>query len=518
LRYLFEGFSLDTRRRELSRGGALLRLQPQVFDLLVYLIQNRERLVSKDDLISSVWDGRIISESTLTTRINAARTAIGDNGEQQQLIKTVPRKGFRFVGVVREVEWSREAETEQTPRRFALPDKPSIAVLSFSNLSGDPEQDYFADGMAEEIITALSRCASLFVIARNSSFTYKGKDVDVRRIGRDLGVQYVLEGSVRRVGDHLRVVGQLVDATSGMHVWADRFDGQASDVFALQDQITERVVGALEPKLQLAEIERVRRKATPNLDAYDLMLRAQSLEHECTQESLEAALRCLEQARAIDPSYALALALAAYCRAERYHLGWSIAPEAEVADGLRLAERAIELGKDDPNVLWMASFAVRILGGDLQRARELVNRSLQLNPNSAIALTNAAFAEVFLAKPERALELLQRAERLSPCDPKAWYTHAAAAWVHFSRGGFEEAAARARKAWAQNPRHTPSLRLLTASLVKLERVEEAATVVQQMLKLEPQLTLKSLRWRLRYIDDELLSQFTEALRIAGLPD
>ncbi len=227
-----------------------MRLEPQVFDLLEYLIRNRERLVSKDELIASVWEGRIVSESTLTTRINAARTAVGDSGEQQRLIKTIPRKGIRFVGVVREVDWSGTGAEHPLP--VAPPDRPSIAVVPFSNMSGDAEQDYFADGMADEIITALSRCSSLFVIARNSSFTYKGKDIDVRRIGRELGVRYVLEGSVRRSGNRLRILGQLVDATSGTHIWADRFEGDTSDVFDLQDRITEGVVGAIEPELQLA--------------------------------------------------------------------------------------------------------------------------------------------------------------------------------------------------------------------------------------------------------------------------
>src|SRR5215471_14331677 len=285
LQYLFDGYVLDPDRRELRGPAGLVDVEPQVFDLLTYLIRNRDRVVSKDDIMAAVWGGRIVSESALTTRVNAARNAIGDNGDAQRLIKTLLRKGMRFVGVVREdnkpdVPPSRVSSEPQS--NLPLPDRPSIAVLPFANMSGDPEYEYFADGMAEEIITALSRCNWLFVIARNSSFTYKGKAVDVRQVGRELGVRYVLEGSVRRGGNRLRILGQLVDATTGAQIWADRFEGELSDVFDLQDRIAESVVAAIEPWLQLAEIERVKRKAPADLAAYDLLLQAQQLEHEFT--------------------------------------------------------------------------------------------------------------------------------------------------------------------------------------------------------------------------------------------
>ena len=266
--YQFEDYSLDVDRQELRRGTELVDVEPQVLDLLQYVIRHRERVVSKDDLIEHVWHGRIVSESTLSSRINAARQAIGDSGDQQRLIRTIARKGIRFVGEVRGDQSSPTAGNATdtmplTPAATAaprLPDKPSIAVLPFTNMSGDPEQEYFADGMAEEILTALSHCNSLFVIARNSSFTYKGKAIDVRQVGRELGVRYVLEGSVRRAGDSLRITAQLVDATSGAQIWADRFDGGISDVFKLQDRITEQVAGALQPSIRIAEIERSRRR------------------------------------------------------------------------------------------------------------------------------------------------------------------------------------------------------------------------------------------------------------------
>jgi TolB-like protein len=228
LRYLFENYALDRDRRELRCGPDLVPVEPKVFDLLAYLIKHRERVVSRDDLLASIWEGRIVSDSALASRINALRSAIGDSGEGQRLVKTLPRKGIRFVGEVREEMAEPSVAPQSRQSSFGLPDRPSIAVLPFTNMSGDPEQEYFADGMAEEIITALSRCAGLFVIARNSSFTYKGKTVDIRQVGRELGVRYVLEGSVRRAGSRLRFVGQLIDATSGAHIWADRFDANSA--------------------------------------------------------------------------------------------------------------------------------------------------------------------------------------------------------------------------------------------------------------------------------------------------
>jgi len=277
MRYLFESYALDTDRRELRNGPNLVALEPQVFDLLSYLIEHRERVVSKDDLLEAIWEGRSVSESSMTSRINAARTAIGDTGEQQRLIKTLLRKGFRFVASVLEEGPKPEGAARPRSDGLALPDKPSIAVLPFANMSGDAEQEYFADGMVEEIITALSHLRWLFVIARNSSFAYKGRHVDVKQIGRELGVRYVLEGSVRKAGDRVRITGQLIDAATGAHLWADRFDGSLEDVFDLQDKIASSVAGVIEPALQAVETARSANRATADLTAYDLYLRAYAM-------------------------------------------------------------------------------------------------------------------------------------------------------------------------------------------------------------------------------------------------
>ena len=539
--YLFENFALDTDCRELRCGSRPVSVEPQVFDLLAYLIENRGRVVSKDDLLATIWHGRIVSDSALTSRVNAARCAIGDSGNEQRLIKTHLRKGIRFVGAVHQKQKPegasaeipvlgklsdrglpvRGADSAPQERRPALPlpDKPSIAVLPFTNISGDREQDYFADGMAEEIITALSRCRWLFVIARNSTFTYKGKSVDVREVGRDLGVRYVLEGSVRRAGNRLRFTGQLIDTTSGTHIWADRFEGELSDVFELQDRFTEGVVAAIEPSLQLAEIQRLRNKPATNLAAYDLLLRAQQLEFEFTEESLAAALRCLKQALAIDSFYASALALAACCYAGRNIQGWAQDPAAEAAEGLELASRAVELGKDDSNVLWMAAYAVWRLANDARRARELAYRSLRLNPNSAIALAITAWMEAQTGNPAKAIEIYQRAERLSPLDPRGWLIATGLGMAFFHQERFDEAASWAEKALVDNPRCTIALRTLAGSLAKVGRRQEAAVVVQKLLKIEPQLTLSVWRARLRWLDETPWgNRYVEALRLAGLPE
>ncbi len=317
VQFLFGDCVLDAERRELTRASQVIAIGPQVFDLLLYLIQNRARVVSKDDVLDSVWSGRTVSESTLTSHINAVRKAVGDSGEQQRLIRTVARKGFRFVGEVRETQSPDGPHLPETGAARseppALPDKPSIAALAFQNMSGDPEQEYFADGVVEDIITALSRIRWLFVIARNSSFTYKGRAVDVKQIGRELGVRYVLEGSVRKSANRVRITGQLIDATTGAHLWAERFEGTLDDIFELQDQVAASVVGAIAPQMELAEIERAKRKPTENLNAYDYYLRGMANLQLGTRQAIDEALPQFEKASALDPDFASAYAMGAWC-------------------------------------------------------------------------------------------------------------------------------------------------------------------------------------------------------------
>ncbi|HTB04679.1 MAG TPA: winged helix-turn-helix domain-containing protein [Bradyrhizobium sp.] len=519
--YRFEHFVLDTNRRELRRAGVFVAVEPQVFDLLEFLIRARERVVSRDDLLAAVWQGRIVSEATLSSRVNSARAAIGDNGEEQRLIKTLPRKGFRFVGVVQEGSQSEPAlkgVLDNVRPRMADPEGPAIAVLPFTNMSGDPEQDYFADGMAEDIITALSRCSGLFVIARNSSFTYKGRAVDVRDVGRELGVGYVLEGSVRRGGERLRISGQLIDARSGAHLWADRYDGDLNDVFDLQDRITESVVAAIEPTLQFAEIERHKHDRPNELDAYDLLLRAYRLENEFTVDSMAAALDCLDQALAIDPTYAPAMAAAAYCHAQRHFQGWP-QDDAHRAKGVRLAWRAVELAPNDAQVLWMAAFAIwnmALEGRDA--AREMFSRSLMINPNCAMALALGGWIETMRGNQPVGREMVERARRLSPRDPRGWFMSGALAIAAIIDENYPEAVSWAEKALVQNRRYAVALRALAVSLVKVGQRDRAAQVVQELLTVEPKLTISGFLTRIPVPLKSMARTYAEALRAAGLPE
>jgi TolB-like protein len=520
LLYHFSGFVLDTNRREL-RGDGLVAIEPQVFDLLEFLIRARERVVSRDDILAAVWRGRTVSDATLSSRVNSARAAIGDNGEAQRLIRTLPRKGVRFVGEVRE-------ESEPPPRPVPEsseraepvdPEGPSIAVLPFTNMSGDPEQDFFADGIVEDIITALSRCSGLFVIARNSSFTYKGKAVDIRQVGRELGVHYVLEGSVRRGGDRLRINGQLIDAASGRHLWADRFDGGLSDVFDLQDRITESVVAAIEPTVQFAEIERHRSSQPSRLDAYEFLLRAYRLEHAFTAESTAAALDCLDRALAIDPAYAPAMAMAAYCHALRHFQGWIAPDDTHSAEGVKLAWRAVELAPGDAKVLWMAAFAIWNMSDDRRdSAPELFERSLLINPNSVMALTLGGWIEIMRGHQKAGRPMIERARRLSPRDPRGWLTSGAMAIAAMADADYPEAIAWAEKALTQNRRFAVALRVKTVALVKLGQHDRAARVAQELIDVEPDLTISGFLKRIPFPLESMARIYAEALRAAGVPD
>ena len=513
----FGPFSLSLTRRQLRKDGVAVPLGSRAFELLLALVQRQGRVVTKDELLAEVWPDTVVEENNLQVQVSALRKALGDRPDGSRYLVTVPGRGYRFLGSDA-VAPTPFPTLPEPALPLTLPEKPSIAVLPFANMSGDPEQEYFADGMAEEILTALSRCTWLFVIARNSSFTYKGRSVDVRQVGRELGVRYVLEGSVRRGGNRLRFTGQLIDALTGAHIWADRFEGELSDVFELQDRITENVVAAIEPKLQFAEIARLKHKTTANLNAYDHLLRAQQLEYEFTQESLERALGHLNHAIRIDPVYAPPMALAAYCYGERRFQGWTKDIDAETAEGLQLMSRALELAPYDPNVLWMSALASWQLGFDIKRAQELAYRSLEANPSSAIAMTIAGWIEAYSGNYANGKEMLKRAQRLNPRDPRAWFTASGLSIAGLGEGKFEEGAEWARKALAQNPRYTVAMRLLAANLANLGEVEAPTKAVADMLRIEPDLTLRKLRARLMFMHEGLWEKLSHGLRLAGLPD
>lgn len=515
----FGPFRLSVSRRELLRNDAPVSLGSRAFDLLLALARQQGSVLTKDELLAEVWPDTVVEENNLQVQISALRKVLGEEPEGSRYLLTVPGRGYRFVAPVQRMPPTPSKRPPLEPvGSLPLPEKPSIAVLPFANLSGDPEQEYFADGMAEEILTALSRCTWLFVIARNSSFTYKGRAVDIRQVGHELGVRYVLEGSVRRGGTRLRFTGQLIDAVTGAHIWADRFDGELSDVFDLQDRITENVVAAIEPKLQLAEIERLKHKTTADLNAYDHLLRAQQLEYEFTEQSIDKALQQLKLAIEIDPTYAPAMALAAYCYGERRFQGWTKDIDAETSEGLRLMSRALDLGRYDPNVLWMSALATWQLGVDTKHAQELAQRSLETNPNSAIAMTIAGWIEAYSGNYAKGKDLLARAQRLSPRDPRAWFTAAGLAIANLGEGQYEEGASWARKALAQNARYTVAMRLLAANLANLGQIKPASEAISDILSIEPDLTMHKLRARLAYMHESLWQKLANGLRLAGLPD
>jgi TolB-like protein/Flp pilus assembly protein TadD len=521
--YRFENFSLDAARRELRKDGDLVALEPQVFDVLKFLIDARDRVVSRDDLLEAVWQGRIVSEATLSSRLNAARTAIGDTGTEQRLIRTLPRKGVRFVGSVREIVGS-----AQQPAADAAPIEPiawrdgprlpSVAVLPFTNMSGDPEQDYFADGMAEEIITALSRISGLFVIARNSSFTYKDKATDIRQVGQELGVGYVLEGSVRRGQERLRITGQLVDAATGAHLWSDRFDGDPRDVFDLQERVAESVAAAIEPTLQFAEIARLGRDRPARLDAYDSLLRAYALLADFTAAGMVDALRCLDQALAANPAYAPAMAAAAYCRAQCHFQGWVQQDEADRAAAVNLACRAVELAPNDAQVLWMAAFAIwNMAQTERERARELFSRSLLVNPNSAMALTLAGWIETMCGDGGDGRAMVERAQRLNPRDPHGWLMSGVMALAAVIDENYAEAIRWAERALAQNRRFAVALRVVAVANVKLGQPDRARRAVTELLGIEPDLTISGFFARIPVPLESMAKIYADALKVAGLP-
>jgi TolB-like protein len=520
VRYQFEDIVLDADRRELARGPETIAIGPQVFDLLLHLVQNRAHVVSKDDLIEAVWGGRIVSESTLTSHVNAVRKAIGDTGEEQRLVRTISRKGYRFVGDVRERAASDRPgpaqRHEPSAGALALPDRPSIAVLPFLNLSGDPAQDYFVDGVVEDIIAAMSRMSGLFVIARNSCFAYKGRAVDVKQVGRELGVRYVLEGSLRKSADRVRITGQLDDATTGKNLWSERFEGRLDDIFALQDHMTTDIVGAIAPQLQRAEIERARHKPTGSLDAYDYYLRAMARLYRGTREEVDEALVLFGKAIELDANYASAYGMAGWCYFWRKANGWLVDRPREIVEGTRLARRAIELGMDDAVALTRASHALAHLAGDLDGSVVLLDRAKTLNPNLAAAWFLAGFVRVWRGDPDDAIAHFTRAIRLSPLDPEMYRMQAGMAAAHLFAGRFDDASSWAAKAFRNLPSFLMVVAVIAASHALAGRTDEARRAIQHLRQLDPTLRISNLTDWLPIRRPQHLAVFSDGLRRAGL--
>ena len=507
--FSIKDITLDTARRELRRDGAMVAVEPQVFDLITFLIAHRDRVVSRDDLLKAVWQGRIVSESTLATRINAARHALGDSGGAQRLIRTIHRRGFRFVGdVIEKLAHVTDASSAQ----------PAVAVLPFVNMSDDKEQDYYADGLTEDIITALSRFRSFMVIAPNSSLGYMGRAVDVRQVARELGVRYVLEGSVRRAGERLRITAQLVDGTSGAHLSANSFDGGIEDVFDVQDRITESVVGVIEPHIRQAEIERSRRKRPENLDAYDFYLRALSNIYSARPEDNAVAYVQIMQAVALEPTYAPFLATAAWALYACMKSGWPTRTGDDRTACLDLVRRALADAHGDPEVLAACSVVLVNIGHDYDRAMQIVANAVEANPNNQMVLIWAAITKLHCGNLEESLDHSQRAILMSPGGPAVHFPMTAIAHVHMALGNYDQALKAAARSLAVNPNFAPTYMMLVAANAQLGKMDEARRWLEKFCVVAPGVTIASIRDGRPAKDPSRMAAILEGLRLAGLDE
>src|SRR5215472_10852998 len=521
MQFHFADYVLDTDRRELRLRSELVAVEPQVYDLLLYLVENRDRVVTKDDLVASVWGGRVTSDATLTSRIYAVRKAVGDSGQHQKLIRTIPRKGLRFVGEIHTPstddvlgDLCAEPPLSEPAEPLPLPDRPAIAVLPFANMSDDVEQDYFSDGISEDLITALSKLRWFFVIARNSSFAYKGKSVNVKEVGENLGVGYVIEGSVRKEGDRVRITAQLNDVATGSHLWAERYDRDLADVFAVQDEITEAIVASIEPQLYAAENFRSKRKTPDSMDAWSLVMRALSHFWRITRADNVIAQELLEKAIAIDPQYGQALAVLSTSHTFCAYNGWS-----EMATSVPIAERAalaaVRADSEDP---W-AHYALGCVHVLLRRFDEALagfELALNLNPSFALAQSVYGLALTFSGRWEEAGVATAKALRLSPRDPFAAIYNGIAAHAQLVGRNYEEAMRLAGASIRLRTDHVSGYRMLTASAAMAGRTDIATAALRELRRRQPNFSLARIAANLPFKHQADREHYLEAFRRAGL--
>jgi pentatricopeptide repeat protein len=502
--FVFEGFRLD--RYGLSRrdqNGVFLPIPmgSRALDVLGVLVGRAGSLVLRDEIIAAVWPATVVGDNNLNVQIGTLRRLLDEGQADGSCIETFPGRGYRFRASVTRISGEREPP---------LQDKPSIAVLPFQNLSGDPKQEYFADGMVEEIITALSRITWLFVIARNSSFTYKGQAFDVKQVGRELGVRYVLEGAVRKSRGRLRISAQLIDAATGAHLWADRFDGLLKDIFELQDEVAVSVAGVIEPTLEVAETGRLADRPTNDLTALDFYLRALPDLDAFTKESYLRALDLLGQAIERDPDYGPALALAADCYSGLEVNGWTADPEAAKRKSIDFARRALRSAPDDPNVLAVTAAVLGYFGEDIDVSLRLIDRCLTLNPSSARGWFWSALLRVFAGQPDVAIEHFQNYSRLSPRNRRAVHLNVIGEACFFSRR-FDEAAANLLASLDLAPTFPVTYRVLASCYAHLGRLDDAREIVRRLRAITPAVVEPATRYR----NPELRELFLSGLRVAA---
>ena len=508
----FEGFSLDLAGRVLSSGsGKEVALTPAEFGLLAAFVRGAGRALSRDHLLQAVAgrDAEAFDRS-IDVLVGRLRRKIEPDPKVPRLIVTVPGVGYKFA--VRPVA----AASPRSDKPAAELDRPSLAVLPFANLSGDPQQDYFADGIVEEITTALSRVRWFFVIARNSSFTYKGRAMDVKQVGRELGVRYVLEGSVRKAGNRVRITTELVETDDAHQIWADRFEGDLVDMFDLQDRITESVVTIIEPRLRSAELVRVRRQRPGNPTVYDLFLQGMAHFYVTDAPSIAETLRLLSQAIVSDPGYAPPYALAAQCHVYRINQGWSPDPEADRLIGADWARTAARRDPADPTVLALAGHAIGYLTDDYDASLALIDQSLALNPNSATALQVGGWAHLYAGDPETAVEYFERGMRLNPVDPRRFILDSGMAVASNMLGRAEEALALGWKSVSSAPHWLSGYTPIAAALAMLGRMDEAREAAKRILEVVP--NYRTSRLLRSYKPSAARDIYLNALRRAGLPD
>jgi TolB-like protein/DNA-binding response OmpR family regulator len=505
-----EGFSLgrfrlDLGRHELSRDGQPLRLHRHPLGILCALAEAQGGIVSREELLARLWPGRTVEEGNLHVHVSALRKALDEHGGGHSLVVTV-LGGYRLAN-----PGSRSVQLAEgsVPPHLPLPDKPSITVMPFQNFSGDPDEEYFADGMVEEIITALSRIRWLFVIARNSSFTYKGQAVDVKQIGQELGVRYVLEGSVRKVDARVRITAQLIEAENGTHLWADRFDGLLENILDLQDQVAISVAGVIEPALQATEIRRAVDQPSNNPTTYDLYLRALQTTGSWEKKDYLEALDWLNQATKQDATYGPTLALSAFYHTALNATGWADDPEATRQTAISLARRAVRSAGDDAATLGRAAYVLAYFGEDIGAATALIDRSLQINPSFADGWRWSGWLRLWAGLPDVAIDHFGKSSRLNPRAPLGG-TLMATGVAHFFARRLEQARTILSLSLQQHPNWVPTNRFLAACYGHLGQLDEAKITIERLRGLTPVVLPSADNWR----DPEQREFYLSGLRLA----
>jgi TolB-like protein len=516
--YGFNQCTLDTEIYKLKRLGQPVSVEPLAFDLLVYLIEQRGRVVTREELLDNLWKGKVVTDSALGARLKDARKVVQDSGTKQAVIKTIHGRGYQFIADVKELETDDSAVIEEVlvmSEPLLLPDVPSIAVLPFTNMSNDPEQEFFSDGITEDIITALSKIKNLLVIARNSTSTYKGKSVDVSQVSREQGVRYVLEGSVRKVGNRIRVTAQLIEATTGHHTWAEHYDRELKDIFAVQDEITKNVTVALQVELTEGEQARVYAGGTNSVEAWECVVRGKDLLERHVKEDIFEAQRLLERAVQLDPKYATALTYLGWTHNENSRWGWGETPESSLDSAIESGRSALELEKDHADSYALLGFCYS-LRGDHDQALAMTENATRLAPNHAYITAVSATMLRGAGRLQDAVWRIKKAMRLSPIYPM-WYLMILGSTYHLL-GDQDAAVAALREAVQREPESILHKPWFLSTLMQLHEKDEAELVAAEILRIEPGFSRESWTKALGIKDQVVTTRLSENLRIAGLPE